>query len=599
MKIKTVIFYALLTLLCLLAQSCKRFSLYSEKDTPFHYSALKAITDTMTCCPNAALGILINVSDTVDESKLSKPDYYEYQILIAEALFKNDLMQTNDLAVFGAVSYYDSLAQIYPENVDVLFQKSRAHYYNAVGESEKNDIKKACAEYLMSLKTMNHIKGKDRTQYMDYFNGLIYNRLSEIYYNFTCDLAFQIYKKANDEFIKCRANYPIAINFSKMAKLLATDNRYDESEMYLAMADSLLCNDLIIDECDKDRLRDAMLMTKALNLCDAENRHYEALCIMKRCYNHDDESKIIKSVVLAEMYYQNSIIDSALYYYEMAVENNHPAKMTAISRIVDICKILGDNEKAACYAPLLAEETNQELELAPLKAELVAMYEQYETDRHKAEIRGLWLRIIMAFTVGVIIIVFVFCVVSITRKKRHKNEINKKNRYISTLHGKIKKMKVENKSAKENIKSLENKLVGLNDTKNRKPVSFEDGMRIIKTDELCKRLVAVTQMHIKTTAKYPELLMNSDERLHLVNLFDKEFNGALHAIISKHSRLKKSDELHFCLYLLGFDDKHVAAVTGKSYNNVFMRLKKCLEILGGGENLQEAIILAISKSDII
>ena len=77
MNIKIAIFYTLSVLLCLMVQSCKRFSLYSEKDTPLHYSALKTITDTMTCCPDAALDILIDVSDTVDESKLSKPDFFD------------------------------------------------------------------------------------------------------------------------------------------------------------------------------------------------------------------------------------------------------------------------------------------------------------------------------------------------------------------------------------------------------------------------------------------------------------------------------------------------------------------------------------------
>ncbi len=537
----------------------------------------------MTCCPDVALNLLIGVSDTVDEQGLSKPDYCEYQILIAEALYKNECSQSNSFAVAEAVNYYDSLAQIYPKNVDVLFQKSRAHYYNAVGESEKNDIKKACAEYLISLKTINQIKGKDRTFNVNYFNGLIYNRLSEIYYNFTSDSAFQIYKKANDEFIKCRANYPIAINFSKMAKLLATDNRYNESEMYLAMADSLLCNDLTIDECDKDRLRDAMLMTKALNLCDAENRCYEALCIMKRCHNHDDESKIIKSAVLAEMYYQNSIIDSALYYYEMAVENNHPAKMTAISRIIDICNVLGDNEKAAYYAPYLAEETNQELELSPLKAELVAMYEQYEADKHKAEKRDLWIKIIMALFVGDIILLVVFCVMYIMRINRHKNEINKKDRYIRTLHGKIKKKSEENKNVNEdNVKEA------------RQPIPFNERMQNIRRDDLCKKLYSITQMHIKTTVNYPELVLSDNEKIHLMGLFDIELNGVLQSIIGNNRHLKKSDELLFCLCLLGLDDKHVAAVTGKSYHSVFVRSQKCLEILGGGEDLR-SVLIAIFK----
>ena len=555
----------------------------------------------MTCCPDAALDILIGVADTVDESKLSRPDYYEYQILIAEALYKNDLIQTNNSAVFRAVIYYDSLAQIYPKNVEVLFQKSRAHYYNAVGENENNDIKKACAEYLMSLKTINQIKEKDRTHNIDYFNGLIYNRLARIYYDFTNDVALSLYKKANESFIKCETMIPIVRNCNSIAKVLLSKNEYDECETYLSLADSLMYNNMTVDDSVRTKLRNGISMTRAINLCDSQNKHYEALCMIKELYDnaYDDYEKVVISAVLAEMYYQNNIIDSALYYYEMAVENNHPAKMTAIIRIIDICKVLGDNEKAAYYAPLLAEETNRELKLAPLKAELVAMYEQYEADKHKVEKRDLWLKIIMALTVGIIILVVVFFVVSKIRKRKHLNEIDIKDWYIDTLHGKIRKINAEHKTVKENLKSLENQSVILKDAKTREPVSFEEGMRKIKAEELCKKLLATTQIHIKTTVKYPELTLGNNERLYLMELFDKELNGALRSIIKEQRRLKKSDELLFCLYLLGLDNKHVAAVTGKSYHNVFVRSQKCLEILGGGEDLQEAIIKAISKSDII
>jgi hypothetical protein len=194
----------------------------------------------------------------------------------------------------------------------------------------------------------------------------------------------------------------------------------------------------------------------------------------------------------------------------------------------------------------------------------------------------------------IITLLVVFFVLSILRKRRHVDEINRKNWYIGTLHGKIKKMKAENKRAEERINSLENKLVILTDAKTREPVSFEEGMRKIKTDELCKKLFAITQLHIKTTVKYPELTLGNDERLYLTELFDKELNGALRSIIKGKRRLKKSDEFLFCLYLLGLDNKHVAAVTGKSYHNVFVRSQKCLEILGGGKKLHDVLVMTMN-----
>lgn len=569
MKIKIVIFYAFSVWLCLLSQSCKRFLLYTEDKTPLHFEVLQTISDTMTCCPDVALNILIGVSDTINEQGLSKPDYYEYQILIAEALYKNDFSQTNDSAVIEAVKYYDSLANIYHKNVAVLFQKSRAHYYQAVGETEKDDVKSACGDYIVSLKTIDKIKKNDRNNSVEYFHGLIYNRLSHIYYfNDAFKLAQNLYNQANTQFKKVNGIMPVAQNCLSIAKTLSTDDRYDEAEYYLDMADSLITKVLKIDD---NPLKRKILLERALVASYKDNDNKKALELARQyMMRADGETEVVLGYTnIGEIFYKDCQYDSSLYYFENAFSLNHYTMLHCGNRIVEISKIIGDNNRIAYYAPYLAEETNKELELAPLKAELVAMYEQYEKEKHKEEIRVMWLKIITALAALIILLVVVFYVLSIIRKRRHANEINRKNQYIDSLNGKIKK------------------------------TTTDERLRNIKTDELYKKLYSVTQMHIKTTEEYPELVMTDEERMHLTELFDKEFDGALQTVIMKNSRLKKSDELLLCLACIGLDEKHIAAVTGASYHNVFIRSRKCLEILGGGENLQEAIIKAISRSDII
>ena len=555
----------------------------------------------MMCCPDNALDMLISVSDTVDDQNLSKPIYYEYQILIAEALYKNNLLQTNYSDVVDAAKYYDSLAAMYSHNTDVLLQKARAHYYKAVGETETNEIKTACNDYIVSLKTLDQIKRKDRNYEIEYFNGLTYNRLARIYFEFTNDIALKTYDKANESFIKCHAGFSLALNYNSIAKLLSSENRYEESERYLAMADSLLNLNTTDDNLAVKKLKEGIAMTRAINMSDSESRYYEALGIMKELYNNsnDENDRIIRSAALAEMYYQNNIMDSALYYYEMAFDNNHPAKMTIAGRIVDICRITNNTSLMANYAQYLAEETHKELEITPLKAELIAMYEQYEADKHMEEIRNLWLKIIGVLIVLIIALVAVFYVVSIIRKRKHLIEINRKDWYIGTLHGKIKKTKVENEKAKESIKSLEDQLenqpVGQKADTSFEPVSFEEKMRIIKTDELCKKLIAIAQMNIKTTVQYDELVLSNDELNYLVNLFDKELDGEVHALIRKNPRLKSSDELVLCLTLLGLDNKHIAAVTGSSYHNVFVHSQKCLKTLGEDDDLYHVMESLMSQ----
>lgn len=595
MKIITTTFCSFLFLLCLMMQSCEHFYLYSEKASQFHYVSLKSIGDTMTCCPDVALDMLINVSNTVDDSKLSKPDYYEYQILIAEALYKNDFIQTNDSAVFEAVNYYDSLAELYPNNVDVLFQKSRTHYYYAVGKIEKEEIKSACADYIIALKTIDEIKENNRNYNVDYFNGLIYNRLANIYYyNDAFNVARQLYLKANASFTKTNSPMPIAINYLCIAKMLSTMDLYNEEENYLNVADSLISNVLKIED---NQLKRKILMERALLASYRDNDNKKALELARQYMSKADgeEERVLGHTQLGEIFYKDRQYDSALYYFEKDFPRNHYTMLHCGNRIVEICKIVGDNEKAAYYAPFIAKETNQELELAPLKAELVAMYEQYEADKHKEEIRDLWLKIIMALTLVVIVIAIVFSIVSIIRQRRHIDEINRKDLYIRTLHGKIKKTNEENKIAKGNIKSFEEKLDLLNEAQKHEPVSYAESMQHIKNHDLCKKLMAVMQMNIKTTLQYPELALTEDEKLQIVEIFDNEFDGAIHAIINKYPRLKKSDEIVLCLSLLGFDNKHIAAVIGSSYHNVFVRSQKCLEILGGGEDLQDILVAMVSS----
>lgn len=543
----------------------------------------------MACCPDAALDILIGISDTIEESKLSKPDYYEYQILIAEALFKNDFLQTNDSAVFEAVKYYDSLAENYPKNVEVLFQKSRAHYYDAVGKTENNNIKNACADYLISLKTINHIKEKDRTFNVNYFNGLIYNRLANIYfYNDAFYLSIGLDKMANECFAKINRIQPIAYNYLCIAKMLSTMDLYEEVENYLNLADSLITDVLKVED---NQLKRKILMERALLASYRDNDNKKALDLARQYMSKTDgeEERISGYTTLGEIFYRDCQYDSALYYFEKDFSRNHYTMLHCGNRIIEISNIIGDSEKVAYYAPFLAEETSKELGLAPLKAELVAMYEKYEADRHKAEIKNLLFKIIIILVLLIIVVVTVFYVVSVFRKRRHLNEISRKDWYIGTLHGKIKKTTAENKNAKENIKSLENKLIGLQDAETRELISFSDRMRNIKADEFCKKLFAITQMHIKTTVKYPDLVLSNDEKMYLTELFDKELKGSLRAIITKHHRLKRSDELLLCLYLLGLDEKHIAAVTGNSYHNVFVRSKKCLKAIGCESDLPAAV----------
>ena len=143
---------------------------------------------------------VFNFSDSKKSSQVlsfsdSQIQYYENQILLADSLYKNYLPQYNFEEVKAAMEFFDSLrlttdnsqqttdffhrfrknkssqylsnsqtlcnSDAYPRTVDccpltvdIDFIYAKAHYYHAVGLTEKDDIVSACEHYLIALEIM-------------------------------------------------------------------------------------------------------------------------------------------------------------------------------------------------------------------------------------------------------------------------------------------------------------------------------------------------------------------------------------------------------------------------------------------------------------
>ena len=108
---------------------------------------------------------------TVDRCPLSV-DYFESQIRLADSLYKNYLPQYNFEEVKAAMEFFDSvqlsaisrqrwrLFNKKTDNENKLIAESRlltaakAHYYHAVGLTERDDIVGACEHYFIALEIM-------------------------------------------------------------------------------------------------------------------------------------------------------------------------------------------------------------------------------------------------------------------------------------------------------------------------------------------------------------------------------------------------------------------------------------------------------------
>ena len=128
-------------------------------------SQLSAISSQRTSCDG-------DVCPTTVDGYPMPVDYYENQIRLADSLYKNYLPQYNFDEVKAAMEFFDSCQlsaisrqrwRLFDKEADDgnrliaesrLLTAAKAHYYHAVGLTERDDIVGACEHYLTALEIM-------------------------------------------------------------------------------------------------------------------------------------------------------------------------------------------------------------------------------------------------------------------------------------------------------------------------------------------------------------------------------------------------------------------------------------------------------------
>ena len=169
-------------------------------------------------------------------------------------------------------------------------------------------------------------------------------------------------------------------------------------------------------------------------------------------------------------------------------------------------------------------------------------------------------------------------------------KIAEKSEYIDSLQKIIEKTSSENKHIKLQMKTLENEIIDFQNKNRDDYISFEQKIDSIKDNIIFRKMYDVaTNSTIKTNVEYLDLQLNEYEQKELIELFNTTFDNEFIQIISEHHGLKYHDLLYFCLYIIGLDEKHISAVTGKTYNSVWNRTKKIQEIFGSDDKIKDII----------
>ena len=586
MKKKVIPIIILSVIIITLLSSYPKFRPFSDDSTPYHYGILRDINDSMTGNPKAALTMIEDFADTTDMNLLKEFEYYEFQILSAEARYKCDLNHNNIIALNDAIIFFDSLTAIYPRNTDILFQNSKAHYYKAVGDEEKENYKTAFVNYLESLNHIEKIRNK-RKEEINHFKALIYVRLSDIlYWLDSYDAAIECLKKANKLFEREMNLNAITRNNIIIAIMCGHNYNYDMAFRHLSVADSILMesNPESPLKYDIERINASIMYNIGY--------HDEPLKAMLKQYKtlKSKNHKMEAAGVLGDIYYEKGILDSAIYYYEQYFPDNNFSKIDAANHIIEISLKTNNNDLITKYAPTLTEETNKELLLSTIKTEVSSLYEQYSINKNRSNVyRKIMICLVLLFLTTIIFFVIGIHMIKM-KTMRYNKEINEKKFYIESLQEKMEKKSSENKSIMVRIKNLEAELHNIKTREYLTHIPFDMKLNKLKEEVICKRLIDINDdSSIKTNSRYPDLILSLMEQNDLIELFEKTYDSAFSKLVSAHSGLKKDDILLFCLYLLGLDDKHIAAVTGRTYNTIYNRVRKIQTTLGRSDDIRDIL----------
>lgn len=574
---------------CLILVSCTKFTLFSETETPYHYEILKKINDTITVYPEKALELLNKIDSSTIQEKFSEQEYHEYHILLSEAHYKNYYDQTNINEIINANKYLDSLSSLYPHNIDIAFLNSKASYYRAVSLEEAGETVAAFQDYLKSLRLIDNINidktDASQKKHILHFKALTYTRLGDLlYWHDVYNAAIDCISNANVLFELENSQNALSRNNIILAVIYGLNNNHDKALHHLAIADSILEINNIDTTLKNDIER---IKASVMYNIGYENEAFNS--VLKQYKTLENPKQTMEAAgVLGDMYYNKKDYDSAIYYYEKYFPDNKYSKINAASNIIEIGIITGNNKLITKYAASLAEETNKEIMLSSIKTELSSLYHEYNSTQSNKDFYNIFLKQMILLSI-IIIIVFIFGLnmIKIRRKKYDKN-ISEKSDYINSLQKIIEKTSSENKHIKLQIKSLENEIIDIK-SKNSY-ISFEHKIDSMKKNAIYKKMHDVsTDCTIKTNVEYPDLQLSDYEQKELIELFNTTFDNGFSKIISEHHGLKYYDLLYFCLYIIGLDEKHISAVTGKTYNAVWNRTKKIQEIFNSDKKIKDII----------
>ena len=502
--------------------------------------------------------------------------------------------QPDSALVMEAFRYYDSLLpeRDYSRHEKQLsFLKARAYYFKAIVEEfETKQYLEAFSDYLNALWIVEGLNGErsvfaisDNNAEYQHFNALLYDRLAWFLYTHDAwNMSLECLEKSSECF-KVENNVKgVAANLELMGDVMLAQGDKVNSFEYYKKADSIY-GGLKTKNIYQNY---SSVIHRALDLYNA-NEKAACLALLHHALEESENPWLQKQVrfSLGYCYYEEQKYDSALYNYERSYPLLPRQTLKSYSRIVQLSNALGDTIKAGYYGELLADAYLKQFARSSDRAKMGALYQNYKEDCANSKIKDTFLFILITILFWVALL-FGVSFVFVRRKRRHQEEIAARERIQATLEDEIATVKSASEQKEETIKELQSKLDKVISAPDFYKLPFDKKLEALYETPICQRVFKVREANVKAFSSYPELVLSENHKTMLVNAVDAVFPKFSVDIIEMFPRLKRSDVVYCCLYILGITEVQAAALTGKTYQAVWTRSLKLHEIFENKSSLQ-------------
>ena len=328
---------------------------------------LAAIDTLMQSQPDSALTLLLD--STMD-------DPY-YQLLVSEALYKNDYAQANRTELLDAMAYFDSIHD--------PFLSARCHYMNGVGYYEMDSVVPACEEYMKAVQTMEeHYTEKELVGLKAKYLALAYTKLTVLFSDqYLHEQALYLGKQALHCFYKYDAEplhvswvlYQIGLHYDMMEQSDSALFYYDKAMAFLQDSTSLAYRDI---STTKAYLSYRMGKDASAIILKLKNLYLDS---------ESEEERLARAHIIGEIYYQEKGLDSAAQYLNMVFDSDSPFSdntlKTKIAQQLQEAYLLKDQPLLTNkYTEYLSQHATTGVEQAMLHSHLNLLYSDFSLNKH-------------------------------------------------------------------------------------------------------------------------------------------------------------------------------------------------------------------------